>query len=125
MTHAIDSVFIDAILVRLLRRLGLPETLPLIKLSPRMQKWVFHEAEMLRKNAMGYGSFTVMVRYECQLTRENYLDLNGVEEEDMDGELEGELPHIFQESMVEMRVDEILFEIEIDDTLRRLSEGCR
>ena len=48
---------------------------------------------------------------------------NGVEEEDMDGELEGELPHIFQESMVEMCVDEILFEIEIDDTLRQLSEA--
>jgi hypothetical protein len=37
MTHAIETVFIDAILVRLLRELGLPETFPLIKLSPRMQ----------------------------------------------------------------------------------------
>jgi hypothetical protein len=39
MTHAIDAVFIDAILVALLRELGLPETLPLAKFSPRMQKW--------------------------------------------------------------------------------------
>jgi hypothetical protein len=123
MTHAIDTVFIDAILVRLLRRLGLPETLPLIKLSPRMQEWIFHEAEMLRKNAMGYASFAVLVQNGCPLTRENYLDLNGVEEEDMDGELEAELPHIFQESRIEARVDDILFKMEIDDTLRRLSEG--
>ncbi len=41
MIHAIDTVFIDAILVPLLRELGLlPERLPLAKLSPRTQKWV-------------------------------------------------------------------------------------
>ena len=44
----IDSVFIDAILVPLLRELGLPETLPLVKLSSRMQKWVFGETCLLR-----------------------------------------------------------------------------
>jgi hypothetical protein len=48
MTHAIDTVFIDAILVPLLRELGLPETLPLAKLSPRMQKWVIGEAFIRR-----------------------------------------------------------------------------
>jgi hypothetical protein len=37
MTHAIDRVFIDAILGPL-RELGLPETLALAKLSPRMQE---------------------------------------------------------------------------------------
>jgi hypothetical protein len=36
MTHAIDTVFIDAILVALLREHGLPETLPLAKLSPQL-----------------------------------------------------------------------------------------
>ena len=40
MTHGIDTVFIDAILGGVLRELGLPETLPLIKLSPRMQEWL-------------------------------------------------------------------------------------
>ena len=44
MTHAIDTVFIDTILIPLLRKLGLPETLPLAKFSPRMQKWVLGEA---------------------------------------------------------------------------------
>ena len=38
MKPAIDTVFIDTILIPLLRELGLPET------SPRMQKWVFDEA---------------------------------------------------------------------------------
>jgi hypothetical protein len=125
MTRAIDTVFIDAILTGLLRKLGLPETLPLIKLSPRMQKWILDEAEMLRKNAMGYGSFAVMVRYGCPLTRENYLNLNNVDEDDLDAEQESELPQLFQESMVEERIASVMFEIEIDDTLRRLSEGGR
>ncbi len=38
MTQAIGTVFIDAILGGLLGELGLPETLPLVKLSPRMQR---------------------------------------------------------------------------------------
>jgi hypothetical protein len=38
MTHAIDAVFVGAILISLLRELGLPETLPLAKFCPRMQK---------------------------------------------------------------------------------------
>ncbi len=37
MTYTIRAVFVDAILVRFLRELGLPETLLLIKLSPRVQ----------------------------------------------------------------------------------------
>ncbi|MCU1341263.1 MAG: hypothetical protein JWN92_686 [Candidatus Acidoferrum typicum] len=48
MTHVIDTVFIDAILGGVLRELGLPETLPLSKLSPRMQKWVLGEAACLQ-----------------------------------------------------------------------------
>jgi hypothetical protein len=40
MTHTIRAVFVDAILVRLLRELGLPETLLLIRLSPRVQEWI-------------------------------------------------------------------------------------
>ena len=38
MTHAINTVFIDAILATLLRELGSPETLPLAKLSPFIQE---------------------------------------------------------------------------------------
>ena len=124
MTYAVDKVFIDAILIRLLRKLGLPETIPLVKLSPRMQKWILREAEGLQRDALTHATVAVMFRHGLPLTRENYLSMSGVEEEDMDGELEGELPHIFQESMVEMCVDEILFEIEIDDTLRQLSEAA-
>ena len=123
MTHAIDTVFIDAILKGLLLKLGLPETPPLNKLSPRMQKWILDEAEALRRDAMTHATVAVLVKHGLPLTRENYLDLNGVEEEDMDGELEAELPHIFQESKVEARVDDILFKMEIDDSLRRLFEG--
>ena len=105
---------------RLLRTLGLPETLPLNKLSPRMQKWILDEAEELRRDAMTHATVAVLVKRGLPLTRENYLELNGVEEEDMDGELEAELPHVFQGSRVEARVDDILFEMEIDDTLRQL-----
>jgi hypothetical protein len=45
MTHVIDTVFIDAILSEVLRKLGLPERLPLIKLSPRMQEWIIAGAD--------------------------------------------------------------------------------
>ena len=125
MTHAIDTVFIDAILVRLLRELGLPESLPLIKLSPRMQEWIVGQAEALQRDAMAHSTVAVLVKYGLPLTRENYLNLNNVDEDDLDAEQEGELPQLFQQSMVEERVASVMFEIEIDDTLRRLSEGAR
>ena len=125
MTHAIDTVFIDAILVPLLRELGLPETLSLVKLSPRMQKWIVGEAEGLRRDAMTHPTVAVLVSRGLPLTRENYLDLNNVDEDDLDAEQESELPQLFQESMVEARVASVMFEIEIDDTLRQLSEGVR
>jgi hypothetical protein len=73
MAHAIDIVFIDAILVPLLRELGLPETLPLVKLSPRMQKWVLGEAACLQRDAMSHPTFAVLVEYGYPLTRESYL----------------------------------------------------
>jgi hypothetical protein len=59
------------------------------------------------------------------LTRESYLNINNVDEDDLDAEQESELPHLFQESMIEERVASVMFEIEIDDTLRQLSEGAR
>ncbi len=124
-TQAIGTVFIDAILGGLLRELGLPETLPLVKLSPRMQKWIVDEAEMLQRDAMAHPTVALLVEYDLPLTRENYLDLNNVDEDDLDAEQEGELPQLFQESMVEEWVASVLFEIEIDDTLRRLSDGAR
>jgi len=125
MTHAIETIFIDAILVRLLRALGLPETFPLIKLSPRMQEWIVSQAEALQRDAMAHSSVAVLVKYGLPLTRENYPNLNNVDEDDLDAEQEGELPQLFQPSMVEERVASVMFEIEIDDTLRRLSEGAR
>ena len=125
MTHAIDTVFIDAILVPLLRELGLPKTLPLAKLSSRMQKWVLGEAACLQRDAMAHATVAVLVTYGLPLTRENYLNLNNVDEDDLDAEQEGELPQLFQQSLVEERVASVMFDIEIDDTLRRLSEGTR
>jgi hypothetical protein len=125
MTHAIDTVFIDAILGGLLRELGLPETLPLTKLSPRMQEWIVAEAEVLQGDAMTYATVAVLVKYGLPLTRENYLNLNNVDEDDLNAEQESELPDLFQESMIEERVASVMFEIEIDDTLRQLSEGAR
>ena len=125
MTHAIDTVFIDAILVPLLRELGLPETLPLAKLSPRMQKWVLGEAACLQRDAMSHPTFAVLVEYGYSLTRESYLNMNNVDEDDLDAEQEIDLPDLFQESMIEERVASVMFEIEIDDTLRQLSEGAR
>jgi len=125
MTQTINTVFIDAILVPLLRELGLPETLPLAKLSPRMQKWVLGEAACLQRDAMSHSTFALLVEYGDPLTRESYLNINNVDEDDLDAEQEGELPDLFQESMIEERVASVMFEIEIDDTLRHLSEGVR
>jgi hypothetical protein len=125
MTHAIDTVFIDAILGGLLRELGLPETIPLAKLTPRMQNWVLREAACLQRDAMSHSTFTLLVEYGDPLTRQSYLNINNVNEDDLDAEQESELPHLFQESMIEERVASVMFEIEIDDTLRRLSEGAR
>ena len=125
MTHTIRAVFVDAILVRLLRELGLPEMLLLIKLSPRVQEWIVAEAEVLQRDAMAHSSVAVLVKYGLPLTRENYPNLNNVDEDDLDAEQEGELPQLFQPSMVEERVASVMFEIEIDDTLRRLSESTR
>ena len=96
MTHAIDTVFIDAILVPLLRELGLPDTLPLAKLSPRMQKWVLSEAACLQRDAMSHPTFAVLVEYGDPLTRESYLNINNVDEDDLDAEQEIDLPHLFQ-----------------------------
>ena len=66
-----------------------------------------------------------MVDYGDPLTRESYLNVNDVDEDDLDAEQESELPDLFQESMIEERVASVMFEIKIDDTLRRLSEGAR
>jgi hypothetical protein len=120
MTQAIDAVFIDAILCGVLKELGLPETIPLVKLSPRMQKWILGEAEGLRRDAMTHATVAVLVSRGLPLTRENYLNLNDVDEDDLDAEQESELPQLFQESIVEDRIASVMFEIEIDDTLRRL-----
>jgi hypothetical protein len=125
MTHTIRAVFVDAILVRLLRELGLPETLLLIKLSPRVQERIVAEAEVLQRDAMAHPTVAVLVKYGLPLTRETYLNLNNVDADDLDAEQEGELPQLFQQSMVEERVASVMFEIEIDDTLRRLSESTR
>jgi hypothetical protein len=124
MTNVIETVFIDAILGGLLRELGLPETLPLIKLSPRMQEWIVSQAEALQRDAMAHSTVAVLVKYGLLLTRETYLNLNNVDADDLDAEQEGELPQLFQQSMVEERVASVMFEIEVDDTLRRLSEGA-
>jgi len=84
MTRAIDTVFIGAILAGLLRGLGLPETLPLIKLSPRMQKWIVDEAACLQRDAMSHPTFALLVEYGLPLTRENYLDINNLNEGNLD-----------------------------------------
>ena len=90
MTHAIETVFIEAILVRLLRELGLPESLPLIKLSSRMQEWIVDEAEVLQRDAMTHPTLAVLAKRGLPLTRENYLNLNHVDEDDLDAEQEGQ-----------------------------------
>ncbi len=86
MTQTINTVFIDAILVPLLRELGLPETLPLAKLSPRMQKCVLGEAACLQRDAISHPTFAVLVEYGYSLTRESYLNINNVDEDDLDAE---------------------------------------
>lgn len=121
--HAIDSVFIDAILGGVLRELGLPKTIPLLRLTPRMRKWIVDEAACLQLDTMSHPTFALLVEFRYPLTRKSYLNLNNVDE-DLDAEQESELPQLFQESMVEERVASVMFEIEIDDTLRRLSEAA-
>ena len=90
-----------------------------------MQEWIVGQAEALLRDAIAHSSVAVLVKYGLPLTRENYLNLNNVDEDDLDAEQEGELPHLFQQSMFEERVASVMFEIDIDDTLRRLSEGAR
>ena len=90
-----------------------------------MQKWVLGEAAYPRRDAMSHWIFALLVEYGYPLTRESYLNINNVEEDDVDAEQESELPDLFQESMIEERVESVMFEIEIDDTLRQLSEGAR
>lgn len=121
MTYAVDKAFTDAILIRVLRELRLPETLPLNKLSLRMKGWILREAEGLRRDAMTHPIVAVLLKCGLPLTRKNYLIFNNVDEEDLDAELETELPHLFQESMVEASVASVMLELEIDDALRRLS----
>jgi len=75
MTYAVDRVFIYPILIRLLRELGLPESISLVKLSPRMQKWILDQAEGLQRDAMTHATVAVMVKRGMPLTRENYLKL--------------------------------------------------
>jgi hypothetical protein len=90
-----------------------------------MQGWIVAEASVLQRSAMAHATVAVLIEYGLPLTRENYLNLNDVDENDLDAELESELPHVLQESMVEERVASVIFEIEIDDTLRRLAENRR
>jgi len=90
-----------------------------------MQEWIVGQAEALLRDAIAHSSVAVLVKYGLPLTRENYLNLNNVDEDDLDAEQEGAFPHRFQQSMVEERVASVMFEIDIDDTLRRLSEGAR
>jgi phage-related protein len=90
-----------------------------------MQRWVLDEAACLQRDAMSHHDIRSLVEYGYPLTRESYLDINNLNEGNLDAEQESELPHLFQESMIEERVASVMFEIEIDDTLRQLSEGAR
>jgi hypothetical protein len=99
---------------------GCPETLPLTKLSPRMQKWVLGEAKWLQRDPMSHSTFAMLVEYGYSLTHESYLSINNVDEDDLDAEQEIDLPDLFQESMIEERVASVMFEIDIDDTQRQL-----
>jgi len=56
----IDSVFVAPILGGVLWELGLPETLPLAKLSPRMQRWIVDEAACLQRDAMSHPTFALV-----------------------------------------------------------------
>ena len=69
---------------------------------------------------MSHPTFALLVEDGYPLTRESYLNINNVDEEDLDAEQEGELPEIFQESAIESRVSEVMFAIEVDDVLRQL-----
>jgi hypothetical protein len=88
-----------------------------------MQKWILDEAEGLRRDAMTHPTVAVLVNRGLPLTRENYLNLNNVDEEDLDAEQESELPQLFR-SRWSRRGSPLMFKIEIDDTLRQLSDGA-
>jgi hypothetical protein len=72
---------------------------------------------------MSHSTFALLVEYGGALTRESYLNVNNVDEDDLDAEQKIGLPDLFQEPMIEERVASVMFEIEIDDTVRQLSEG--
>ena len=74
---------------------------------------------------MSHSTFALLVEYGDPLTHESYLNVNDVDKDYLDAEQESELPDLFQKSMIEERVASVMFEIEIEDTLRRLSEATR
>jgi hypothetical protein len=76
-----------------------------------------------QRDAMSHSTFALLVEYGDALTRESYLNVNNVDEDDLDAEQKIGLPDLFQEPMIEERVASVMFEIEIDDTVRQLSEG--
>jgi hypothetical protein len=65
-----------------------------------MQKWVLGEAACLQRDAMSPPTFAVFVGYGYPLTRESYLNINNVDENDLDAEQESELTHLLQDSMM-------------------------
>jgi hypothetical protein len=60
---------------------------------------------------MSHPTFAVLVECGYSLTRESYLNINNVDEDDLDAEQEIDLPDLFQESMIEERVASVMFEI--------------
>jgi hypothetical protein len=102
MTHAIGTVFIEAILVPLLRELGLPETFPLSKLSHACRHRFSMRPRACNATQCHTRHSLCWLGAAYSLTRESYLNIKCRQGRPRRGT--GNLPDLSQELLIEERV---------------------
>jgi hypothetical protein len=118
MMSVINAVYIEAILSRLLPALSLPEGTPFMRLGPMLQRFVLDEAECLQRDAMSHPTFAILFEKGFPLTREAYLGVNDVSEDDIDAEQESMMPELFQPWAIDERVNQVMHSVD-EDLMRR------
>jgi len=114
MERVIGAVYIDAIVSRLLKVLGLPANTPFMRLGPMLQHLILVEARALQEEAHTHGSLAWLVKCGASVTREAYLELEYLPDAvpELDAERESLLPELFREDAIEERVRELLQRID-------------
>ena len=84
MTLAIDAVSSTRFQFRCCGNSGCPRRFRSPNSVHASQKWVLGEAACLQRDAMSHPTFAMLVEYGYSLTRESYLNINNVDEDDHD-----------------------------------------